>query len=78
MTSRARPTLALTAAQLKATEARDAERRDARVPVASSSVTPVRCATCGEWNARENWNCRVCGIGMTRKTVKRVTTQPTK
>ena len=56
------PTLALSAAQLKATEAREDALRESRAPVASSSVTPVRCATCGEWNARENWNCRVCGL----------------
>ena len=61
------PTLALSAAQLKASEARDQALRESRAPVASSSVTPVRCATCGEWNARTNWVCRVCGLGMTAR-----------
>lgn len=64
MTRRVAPTLALTAAQLKATEAREDALRETRAPSASSSVTPVRCGTCGEWNARENWNCRVCGLGL--------------
>jgi len=59
------PTLALTAAQLEATEERESLIRESRAPVASSSVTPVRCATCGEWNARTNWVCRVCGISIT-------------
>lgn len=57
-----RPTLALTPAQLKATEDREATLREARVETRSTSVTPVRCGTCGEWNARENWVCRVCGL----------------
>lgn len=62
MRSKVTPTLALTAAQLKATEAREDALREARAPVVSRSITPVRCTTCGEWNARENWHCRVCGL----------------
>ena len=67
MSRRVAPALALTPAQLKATEAREDAIREARAPVSSSSVTPVRCATCGEWNARDNWNCRVCGLAMTTR-----------
>ena len=66
MRTRVTPTLALSAAQLKASDERDQALRESRAPVASSSVTPVRCGTCGEWNARTNWVCRVCGISITK------------
>ena len=57
-----RPRLALTAAQLRATEARELALREQRVDPPSTSVTPVRCAHCGHWCARTAWVCGACGI----------------
>lgn len=67
---RTAPTLGLTPAQLERTEAREAAMREARAPVASRSVVPVRCGACGEWNAAEHWVCRVCGIPRTAHPTK--------
>lgn len=41
---------------------RDAELREQRPERPSSSVVPARCATCGHWNAVENWHCSDCGV----------------
>ena len=56
------PTLALTPAQIRQTEDWEAVLREHRPWTPSTSVTPVRCATCGHWNTRTNWTCADCQL----------------
>ena len=62
MRRREAPTLALTPAQLRQTEAREALLREQRPWAPSTSVTPARCDTCGHWNDRTAYVCADCGL----------------